>query len=123
MSVDISQFDKTNYINLETYRKNGISVITPVWFVIEGKNFFVITKSSTGKIKRLRNNPNIRISPCDFRGKVKGKWLNGLATLKIPDEYPQIINLRNKKYGFRTKLVSLFTRGKGSLIIICIELI
>jgi len=123
MSVDISQFDKTNYINLETYRKNGISVITPVWFVIEGKNFFVITKSSTGKIKRLRNNPNIRISPCDFRGKVKGKWLNGLATLKTPDDYPQIINLRNKKYGFRTKLVSLFTRGKGSLIIICIELI
>jgi len=123
MSVDISQFDKTNYINLETYRKNGISVITPVWFVIEGKNFFVITKSSTGKIKRLRNNPNIRISPCDFRGKVKGKWLNGLATIKTPDEYPQIINLRNKKYGFRTKLVSLFTRGKGSLIIICIELI
>ena len=123
MSVDISQFDKTNYINLETYRKNGISVITPVWFVIEGKNFFVITKSSTGKIKRLRNNPNIRISPCDFRGKVKGKWLNGLATIKTPDENPQIINLRNKKYGFRTKLVSLFTRGKGSLIIICIELI
>ena len=79
MSVDISQFDKTNYINLETYRKNGISVITPVWFVIEGKDFFVITKSSTGKIKRLRNNPKIRISPCDFRGKVKGKWLNGLA--------------------------------------------
>jgi len=123
VSVDISQFDKTNYINLETYRKNGISVITPVWFVIEGKNFFVITKSSTGKIKRLRNNPNIRISPCDFRGKVKGKWLNGLATLKTPDEYPQIINLRNKKYGFRTKLVSLFTRGKGSVIVICIELI
>jgi PPOX class probable F420-dependent enzyme len=123
MSVDISQFDKTNYINLETYRKNGISVITPVWFVIEGKNFFVITKSSTGKIKRLRNNPNIRISPCDFRGKVKGKWLNGLATIKTPDDYPQIINLRNKKYGFRTKLVSLFTRRKGSLIIICIELI
>jgi len=123
MSVDISQFDKTNYINLETYRKNGISVITPVWFVIEGKNFFVITKSSTGKIKRLRNNPNIRISPCDFRGKVKGKWLNGLATIKTPDEYPQIINLRNKKYGFRTKLFSLFTRGKGSVIIICIELI
>ena len=123
MSVDISQFDKTNYINLETYRKNGIPVMTPVWFVIERKNFFVITKSSTGKIKRLRNNPNIRISPCDFRGKVKGKWLNGLATLKTPDEYPQIINLRNKKYGFRTKLVSLFTRGKGSVIIICIELI
>ena len=123
MSVDVHQFDDYKYINLETYKKNGQPISTPVWFVIEGKNFFVITKSSTGKIKRLRNNPNIRISPCDFRGKVKGKWLNGLATLKTPDEYPQIINLRNKKYGFRTKLVSLFTRGKGSVIIICIELI
>ena len=49
------------------------------------------------------------------------KWFRPI--IKTPDEYPQIINLRNKKYGFRTKLVSLFTRGKGSLIIICIELI
>jgi PPOX class probable F420-dependent enzyme len=123
MSIDISQFNKINYINLETYRKNGSSVITPVWFVIEDKNFFVITKSGTGKVKRLRNNPKMRIGPCDFRGKVKGKWLNGVATLKTPNECPQIIKLRNKKYGFKSKLVSLFTRGKGSLIIICIELI
>jgi len=123
MSIDIGQFDKTNYMNLETYRKNGRPVITPVWFVIEGKNFFVITKSGTGKIKRLRNNPNIRISPCDFRGRVKGNWLNGIATLKAPNEYPQIIKLRDKKYGFRSKIVSLFTHGKGNLVIICIELI
>jgi PPOX class probable F420-dependent enzyme len=122
MSLDIHQFDKSNYINLETYRKNGSSVITPVWFVTLDKNFFVITKSDTGKVKRLRNNPKLRICPCDFRGKVKGQWLNGLATLKTPDAYPQIIRLRNKKYGFRSKLVSLFTRAKGTIVIICIEL-
>ena len=47
-----------------------------------------------------------------------------VSSLKTPDEYPQIINLRNKKYGFRTKLVSLFSQlEKGGLIIICIELI
>ena len=122
MSDDINQFDKTNYINLETYRKNGNSVITPVWFVIEDKNFFVITRSETGKVKRIRNNPKIRICQCNFRGKVKGKWLDGIASLKDPSEHPRIIKLRDKKYGFRSKFVSLFTRGKGSLIIICIDL-
>ncbi len=71
MHEDTIQFNKTKYLSLETYRKNGVFVRTPVWFVVEDKDFFVITKSETGKVKRLRNNPKVRISPCNFRGKIK----------------------------------------------------
>ena len=95
MSEDTSQFNKTKYLSLETYRKNGISVRTPVWFVVEDKDFFVITKSETGKVKRLRNNPKVRISPCNFRGKIKGKWVDGFVTFKDPIEYSQIIKLND----------------------------
>ncbi|MGN6624876.1 MAG: PPOX class F420-dependent oxidoreductase [Candidatus Nitrosocosmicus sp.] len=123
MSEDTSQFNKTKYLSLETYRKNGIFVRTPVWFVVEDKDFFVITKSETGKVKRLRNNPKVRISPCNFRGKIKGKWVDGFVTFKDPLEYPQIIKLRNKKYGLLSKIISLFTLGKGKLIIISIRLV
>lgn len=122
MSVDINQFNKTKYLSLETYRKNGKPVRTPVWFVIEGGVFFVITKSGTGKIKRLRHNPNVKISPCNFRGKIKGKWIDGFATMEDPSKHSQILKLRNKKYGILSKLVSLFTLRRGRLVIICIRL-
>ena len=72
MSVDVHQFDDYKYINLETYKKNGKSISTPVWFVIENNLIFVVTRSSTGKVKRLKNNPNVRIMPCGFRGGLKG---------------------------------------------------
>jgi PPOX class probable F420-dependent enzyme len=123
MSLDIHQFDDSKYINLETYKKNGKVVNTPVWFVIEDKKFFVITRSGTGKVKRLRHNPNVRISPCNFRGKLKGKWVNGTASLQDSLEYERIMNLRNKKYGFQSKLASLFTVGKGKYILISIKII
>ncbi len=123
MSLDIHQFDDSRYLNLGTYKKNGKAVNTPVWFVTEGGKFFVITRSGTGKVKRLRNNPNVRISPCDFRGKLKGNWVNGIATFGDSVEYPRIMHLRNKKYGFQSKIVSLITIGKGKFIIISIKLI
>ena len=123
MSLDIHQFDDSKYINLETYKKNGKGVNTPVWFVIEDKKFFVITRSGTGKVKRLRHNSNVRISPCNFRGKLKGKWVNGTASLQDSIEYERIMNLRNKKYGIQSKLASLFTVGKGKFILISIKII
>lgn len=122
MSSDIYQFDDAKYINLDTYKKSGKSVTTPVWFVIEDNVFFVLTREGTGKVKRLRNNSNVRISPCGFRGQLKGKWVNGIASFKNPGEYPQIINSRNKKYGIQSKLASLFTFGKGKFIIVSIKL-
>jgi PPOX class probable F420-dependent enzyme len=123
MPLDIHQFDDSKYINLETYKKNGKVVSTPVWFVIEDKKVFVITRSGTGKVKRLRNNPNVRISPCNFRGKLKGKWVNGTASFQDSLECERIMNLRNKKYGFQSKLASLFTIGKGKFILISIKII
>ena len=39
------------YISLETYRKNGISIRTPVWFVILDDIIHVVTREKTGKIK------------------------------------------------------------------------
>ncbi len=68
------------YINLETYRKNGQGVRTPVWFVEEdngdgGNVLYVRTSDDTGKYKRVRNNPSVQIAPCDMRGSVKASGL------------------------------------------------
>ena len=60
------------YISLATFRKNGTPVYTPVWFGEENGHLYVMTSSKTGKAKRLRNNPEVRIAPSTMRGKVTG---------------------------------------------------
>src|SRR5919112_2916683 len=109
MSADISQFNEAKYINLETFKKNGTSVPTPVWFVVENGFIFVVTRSGTGKVMRVRNNPNVRIVPSGFRGEPKGTWKDGVAKIVDQGDSGRIVGLRNKKYGFQAKLASLFT--------------
>ena len=95
---------------------------TPVWFTIDGNKIFVVTRSETGKVKRLRNNSKVRIVPSGIRGQPKGKWLNGKATFATPQELERALKQRNKKYGFKARLSGLFSRTKGELIGIIISL-
>jgi uncharacterized protein len=118
----ISRFSAHQYIMLETYRRNGQVVATPVWFTIDGNKIFVVTRSETGKVKRLRKNSEVRIVPSGMRGGAKGEWLNGKAVLATPEELERALKQRNKKYGFKAKLSGLFSRTKGKLVGIVISL-
>jgi PPOX class probable F420-dependent enzyme len=109
MSSDkIAELEKHKYINLETYKKSGQAVQTPVWFVIDGGQIFVTTRPDTGKVKRLKNNQSVRIMPCGMRGEPKGDWIQGQAHFANESESENAVKLRNKKYGIRAKLVGVF---------------
>lgn len=105
-----------HYINLETLKRDGKGVATPVWFTINGTKISVITRKQTGKVKRLKNNPNVRLAPCGIRGRLKGRWYKGKAFLANEDELNTALRLRNEKYGFRARLAGIFTRSKGQLV-------
>ena len=122
MSDKISQLLDQKYINLETYRKSGKTVCTPVWFVIENDTIYVITTKDTGKVKRLQNNQNVRIAPCGFKGELKGDWISGKARFAEKDETEQAIKLRKKKYGFQARLVGVLVARKGTLVVIAIQI-
>ena len=109
------------YILLETYRKNGQPVKTPVWFVIKDDSVIVVTREQTGKIKRLRNDQRIRIATCSVKGKVSGPWMSGTAKIAAEDETLKAVKLRNKKYGFLAKIAAVLSRKKGSLLAITIK--
>ena len=111
-----------NYISLETLRKNNQSVRTPVWFVIDNDLLYVITREKTGKVKRIKNNPNVKIAPCTFTGKIIGNWISGTAKRVYGGEFKKAIELRKKKYGFKAKIAELVSRGKGDLIVFSIKL-
>ena len=59
------------YVLLTTFRKNGDAVGTPVWIVAlpDGTGGFT-TEATSGKVKRIRNNPNVTLQPCSVRGSV-----------------------------------------------------
>ena len=118
----MSNFRSENYLLLETYRKNNQPVQTPVWFVIDGDLIYVVTREKTGKVKRIKNNPRVKISPCTFSGKIIGKWVSGTAKRVSEEESKRAIDLRKKKYGFKAKIAQFASRGKGNLVVFSIEL-
>ena len=123
MENKLEPFLDQKYINLETYKKDGTPIRTPVWFVIDKNLIYIITRESTGKVKRLRNNQNVRIVPCSFKGEPKNEWVKGAAEKITGDEADKVIKLRKKKYGMFARLIGIFTSQKGNTVVYSIELI
>jgi PPOX class probable F420-dependent enzyme len=89
------------YISLETFRKTGVGVKTPVWFAAaEDETIYVYTEDASGKVKRIRNNPRVRVAPCDMRGNLTGEFMDGTARLlsESDTEYKVASRLLNRKY-------------------------
>ena len=118
----LEQFLDQKYINLETCRKNGETVRTPVWFVVIDELIYIITRENTGKVKRIKNNHNVKIMPCTFRGKQVGIWTSGQATFVKNEKAEKAIKSRKKKYGFLTGFVNFCTSKKGNLIVILVKI-
>jgi PPOX class probable F420-dependent enzyme len=68
----LEQFSKKKYLNLETFRKSGVSMRTPVWFIQDGETIYIQTMANSGKVKRIRNNGLVNIAPCKMDGKLIG---------------------------------------------------
>ncbi|MDE1767087.1 MAG: PPOX class F420-dependent oxidoreductase [Thaumarchaeota archaeon] len=123
MSSDkLAPFLDQKCINLETYRKSGQTVKTPVWFVLTDRTIYVVTTSTTGKVKRLQNNKDVRIVPCGFRGEPKGDWVEGEAYFADKAESERALKLRKKKYGLQARLANIFASRKGELVVIGIKI-
>ena len=118
----ITPFLDEKYLNLETYKKNGQEVRTPVWFVIDNAVIYVITPSTTGKVKRLTYSKNIRIVPSNMKGTPKGNWVGATAYFANESESSQAIKLRKKKYGLMAKLIGLAVYRKGKPVVIGITI-
>lgn len=106
-------FENQSYLNLQTFRKSGVGVKTPVWFVQDGELLFVRTGADSGKVKRIRHNRQVNIAPCKMTGGLCGDWVPALAR-EVTD--PEIIckadQLLGKKYGLLKKL---FFRGGSNV--------
>ena len=100
---------KEKYLSLVTYRKSGEPVATAVWVAQVGDELGVITEESAGKVKRIRNNPRVTVTPCDVKGKVLpgATTTDATARLVTGDEAIRVDRAIRKKYHFAYFLISL----------------
>jgi len=145
----IAQFAQAKYLNLETFRKTAVGVRTPVWFAeqpppssrivlaqegmaepplssasrADATVFYVYTLPDSGKAKRIRNNPKVRVAPCDMRGNLRGAWVEARARICQPEEAAHAQELLRHKYGWMKIIGDFFSRLRGrTQIVIAIEL-
>jgi PPOX class probable F420-dependent enzyme len=113
MPDPIAQFADAKYLNLETFRKTGVGVRTPVWFAQESSTFYVYTLPDAGKAKRIRNNPKVRVAPCDMRGNLRGAWVDARARICESSETAHGQELLRRKYGWMKIIGDFFSRLRG----------
>jgi PPOX class probable F420-dependent enzyme len=119
----VFQFLDKKYINIETYKKDGQAVRTPVWFVVDNAKIYSRTDLNSGKVKRARNNPHVRIAPCDARGHPRGTWVDGEIRIADSSESERANQLLNQKYGLQGRLVRTFNKlRKTRPTVICVQI-
>lgn len=106
--MEFAELGNAKYIALETFRRSGEGVITPVWVTPEQNKLYVWTVDESGKIKRIRNNNRVRIAVSDARGNPQSDWVEAsAAVLDSPeDEARQRERLANK-YGIQFRMFAL----------------
>lgn len=100
----------SRYVSLGTYRRSGVIVSTPVWIAPLGDALVVTTGGSSGKAKRLRNDPRVQLRPCSRTGAVAAGALTVDAVCEIagtPEEQPAAAGALARKYGVQFTLFRL----------------
>jgi PPOX class probable F420-dependent enzyme len=93
-----SEIHGQRYVSLATFRKNGVAVSTPIWFGEDNDKLYFMTSSKSGKYKRIRNNPKVKIAPCTMRGKIIGPEFAATVRIMKSEEFEPVRRAINAKY-------------------------
>ena len=97
------------YVLLTTFRKNGDAVSTPIWIIglPDGTGGFT-TEATSGKVKRIGNNPSVTLQPCGMRGTVQpgSTVVNATAEVLLDDDARPIKTAVRQKYRVVTLLLT-----------------
>jgi PPOX class probable F420-dependent enzyme len=98
------------YVLFTSFRKSGEGVGTAVWIAAlpDGTAGFT-TELSSGKVKRVRNNPRVTLQPCDVRGRVKAgsDIVEATAEVLVGDDATPVSAAIRRKHSVMTKFLGL----------------
>lgn len=102
---------QSRYLNLESYRRDGTPVRTPLWFAPDADGtLYVYSKADAFKVKRLRHTPRCRVAACDMRGTVSGAWLEASAEIAAGTAAAHGMALLDRRYWPWKQMLGLLAR-------------
>ena len=111
------------YLSLESFRRSGVGVRTPIWFAVApgdgARTLYVYSTADSGKAKRIRREGRVRIAACDMRGAISGAWFEARAAVVDGAEADLGMRLLDRKYWPWKQMLGLFARfsSRGRVVI------
>jgi PPOX class probable F420-dependent enzyme len=96
---DLAVMDGASYCLLNTFRRSGEAVPTPVWFGVGDGRLYFHSEEQVGKIKRIRNDARVLVGPCTMRGKPVGPMVEGRARVLPATEEDRAERVIQSNYG------------------------
>jgi uncharacterized protein len=98
------------FVSLTTFKRNGDAVASPMWIVGDAGRLWVWTPADAWKVKRIRRDPRVALTPCGRTGKVADGQpvVDGTAeVITDPADVARVESMVKRKYGFEFRLVTL----------------
>ena len=96
--AQLQPFVRQRTILLQTRKRDGSWVPTPVNIAVRGDRAYIRTYAKAGKSKRLRNFPEVRFSPSTIRGRPTGAMVHARARLLAGGEARTAARTLSRKY-------------------------
>jgi hypothetical protein len=123
--MKLTEIGNPTFIALETFRKSGEAVNTPVWVVEEAGKLYVWTSGDSWKVKRIRNNSRVRVAVSDMRGTPQSDWVEAQAhVFDAPEEEAKQRQRMAAKYGLQFHAITFMNklrRAKTPHVVIVIS--
>ena len=101
------------FLNLSTFRKNGVPVLTTVLFALANDKIYVWTTKDSGKVKRIRNDASVQIAPSTRLGRPLGPIAAATARILSSAEQPEAQSVTDRQFGLLKKFFGLIWRVQG----------
>src|SRR5215218_6660096 len=112
--ASLAPFVRQKAALLTTYRRDGTPVGTAVNIAVEGDRAFVRSWDTSGKIKRIRNNPEVEIAPSTMSAKPTGPAIRARARVLSGAESAHAGRLIARRHPIlQGVLVPLYHRLRG----------
>jgi PPOX class probable F420-dependent enzyme len=102
-----------HFLNLTTFRKNGVPVLTTVLFALANDKIYVWTTKDSGKVKRIRNNAKVRFAPSTRLGRPLGPKATASARILSATEQREAQSLTDRTFGWLKRFFGLIWRVQG----------
>lgn len=115
----VSSLADEKFVSLATFKKSGEKVASAMWLARDGDALVMWTPADSWKVKRIRRDGRVELTPCGRTGKVNdgAATTTGSASVDAdPAETERVRRLIKAKYGFEFHVITTIERivARGS---------